>query len=74
MYEELEASLRENPDDREAWLVYGDWLLDHGDRRGELVRSGREPTRDEKQAWRGPVPSDRFVTWRHGFISAIELP
>lgn len=74
MHQELEAQLRKNPDDAGAWAVYADWLLEHGDRRGELVRSGREPTREELQAWRGPVPSDRFVTVRHGFITAVELP
>lgn len=73
MHQELEAQLRQHPDDAAAWAVYADWLLEQGDRRGELVRSGREPTHEEKQAWRGPVPSDRFVTWRHGFITALEL-
>ena len=33
----LEASLRADPDDRESWLVYADYLTDHGDARGELI-------------------------------------
>lgn len=33
----IEARLRENPWDFEAWRVYGDLLLDRGDRRGELI-------------------------------------
>ena len=72
--EELEAHLRANPEDRGAWTVYGDWLLEHGDVRGELVRSQRELTKEERARWRGPVP-ERFITgWRHGFVTAVELP
>jgi uncharacterized protein (TIGR02996 family) len=35
--EALEAFLRVNPEDREAWLVYADLLIEEGDVRGELV-------------------------------------
>lgn len=73
MHEELEAQLRRDPDDRDAWAVYADWLLEHGDRRGELVRGGREPSTDERDRWRGPV-AERFVTWRHGFVVEVALP
>ena len=34
----LEQTLREHPDDRGAWLVYGDWLLEHDDVRGALIQ------------------------------------
>jgi len=34
---DLEAAIRAAPDDLDAYLVYGDWLLAHGDLRGELV-------------------------------------
>ena len=34
---ELEANILAHPDDREAYLVYADWLQSHGDPRGELV-------------------------------------
>jgi uncharacterized protein (TIGR02996 family) len=34
---ELEARILSNPDDRDAYAVYGDWLSEHGDPRGELV-------------------------------------
>ena len=33
----IEARIRADPDDDEAWQVYGDWLSDRGDRRGELI-------------------------------------
>ncbi len=35
--EELEAALREEPDNTDAALVYGDWLQAQGDPRGELI-------------------------------------
>jgi uncharacterized protein (TIGR02996 family) len=35
---ELEARLREAPEDEGAWLVYADWLLERGDVRGEVIR------------------------------------
>jgi uncharacterized protein (TIGR02996 family) len=71
---ELEAHLRAQPDDRAAWTVYGDWLLEHGDVRGELVRSGREPTETERERWRGPVPEPAISAWRHGFVIGLAVP
>ncbi len=34
---ELEKPLIANPNDREAWAVYADWLMEQGDPRGELI-------------------------------------
>jgi uncharacterized protein (TIGR02996 family) len=34
----LERTLREHPDDEAAWMVYGDWLLEHDDVRGALIQ------------------------------------
>ncbi len=34
---DLEARILANPDDRDAYLVYGDWLQSKGDPRGELI-------------------------------------
>ncbi|NMO21886.1 WGR domain-containing protein [Pyxidicoccus fallax] len=34
---ELEAAILANPDDADAYLVYGDWLQSQGDPRGELI-------------------------------------
>jgi uncharacterized protein (TIGR02996 family) len=35
---ELEAHLREHPEDWESWLVYADWLTDQDDMHGQLIR------------------------------------
>ena len=35
--EAIEARLRQQPDDWEAWLVYGDWLTERGDIRGRRI-------------------------------------
>jgi uncharacterized protein (TIGR02996 family) len=34
---ELEAALRRDPDDEQAWAVFGDLLAESGDSRGELI-------------------------------------
>jgi uncharacterized protein (TIGR02996 family) len=34
---EILASLEADPDNEEMWLVYADWLQDHGDPRGEII-------------------------------------
>jgi uncharacterized protein (TIGR02996 family) len=34
---ELEARILTNPDDRDAYAVYGDWLSERNDPRGELI-------------------------------------
>ena len=34
---DLEAQIRKNPDDDDAYLVYADWLQAQGDPRGELI-------------------------------------
>lgn len=33
----LEEAIWADPDDRDAWIVYGDWLSSRGDPRGELI-------------------------------------
>ena len=71
---ELEGHLRAHPDDLAAWLVYGDWLLERGDRRGELVRSGRALTKAERKLYRGPVPDKVAGRWQGGFVIELDLP
>ncbi|MCP3142631.1 WGR domain-containing protein [Pyxidicoccus xibeiensis] len=54
---ELEAAILQNPDNADAYLVYGDWLQRQGDPRGELIAlqhaamqaSGDEATKLKKQ-------------------------
>lgn len=36
---DLEARLAENPDDRDTWAVYEDWLMETNDPRARLVKS-----------------------------------
>ena len=56
----LEASLRRSPDDWDAWRVYGDWLTEHGDVRGQLVawehrREAPELSAEEDRALREQI-------------------
>jgi uncharacterized protein (TIGR02996 family) len=55
---ELEAAIEKQPDNVEAYLVYGDWLQSQGDPRGELIAlqcaahqaQGEEAKKLERQA------------------------
>jgi uncharacterized protein (TIGR02996 family) len=54
----LERTLREHPDDEAAWMVYGDWLLEHGDVRGALIQLEHRHARTraaERAALRGEI-------------------
>ncbi|MDB4954102.1 MAG: hypothetical protein JWO36_1671 [Myxococcales bacterium] len=48
---ELEAAIREKPQDAEPYLVYADWLQERGDPRGELIaiQSKRQVAPDDKK-------------------------
>lgn len=83
----LEEHLRDDPDDWASWLVYGDWLLEQGDVRGELIRlehAVRERSAlkadidrlvaEHREAWLGPAPADAEIVWKNGFIIGIALP
>ncbi len=81
--ESLEARLRAHPDDPEAWMVYGDWLQEQGDRRGELIMlEARAAERADvrvreaiaalvassQASWSpAPLPLQVDYTWRRGF-------
>lgn len=41
--QELEQNLFKNSEDREAWLVYADWLQSQGDFRGEIITLAQLP-------------------------------
>ena len=56
----LEAAVRQRPKDWDAWRVYGDWLAEQGDVRGELVQlehrlTARGLTADERRALRARI-------------------
>src|SRR5262245_57560532 len=61
---ELEAVILEDPLDPAAWLVYGDWLEEVGDPRGELVavqaRLARDPGNPEL------MDAQQALLLRHG--------
>src|SRR5687768_14455004 len=58
---DLEARIHANPDDREAYLVYADWLTEQGDPRGELITV---------QAKLADHPDDAELAERAGRIAA----
>lgn len=79
--EALERRLSEAPEDRDAWLVYADSLLAHGDVRGELVRLELEaasvPT-DNQRRRRLNVQARTLIkrhedAWRGGLPSHAQL-
>ncbi len=84
----VEARIRANPDDAEAWKVYADWLLDQGDRRGELIMLESLPTAATDKAVRKSIArliAKHQATWspqtlagahyerRHGFVVGVRI-
>lgn len=77
----LERQLREDPDDDASWRVYADWLLEQGDRRGELIVACAERPADDQALsalrWscRGYWPGvGEVLRWRYGFALDLRLP
>jgi uncharacterized protein (TIGR02996 family) len=76
----LEAAIIENPDDPAGYLVYADWLLTHGDPRGELIviahRKG-EVTDEQKATLLGRFaetkPETFELEWQLGFIKSATI-
>src|SRR5262249_7955627 len=85
---ELEAAILSNPDAADAYLVYGDWLLEQGDPRGEFVAVQAQRTKKPKDAalkkrerallsaheaeWLGPF-AEADHTWAFGFLESFTL-
>lgn len=80
----LEARLRADPGERESWRIYADYLLDRGDRRGELIHlhdaAAHEPNLKRRveslefELRSGPGLPDSFGgTWRHGFLVGLRI-
>jgi uncharacterized protein (TIGR02996 family) len=58
---ELEAALRETPDNADAALVYGDWLQAQGDPRGELIAAQHALAWAGRRAERAGSPRRRAL-------------
>ncbi len=81
-----ELAIIENPNDEQAWAIYGDWLSDNGDPRGELIAlesSGGDPDKikrieDENIfSWFGEELWERHedltCAFRGGFLVDVKL-
>jgi uncharacterized protein (TIGR02996 family) len=85
----LEEAIEKDPDDEDAYLVYGDWLQGEGDPRGELIAlqaaAMRDPT-DKAIAKRvtellarhdgdllGALGEDMSVVWHLGFVRSARI-
>jgi uncharacterized protein (TIGR02996 family) len=63
---DLEARILGNPDDSDAYAVYGDWLSEQGDPRGELVAIQRKLAESDDPALRAreaKLLADHGKTW-----------
>jgi uncharacterized protein (TIGR02996 family) len=72
--EDLEKALRERPDDLGSWIVYGDWLLEQHDARGELIHLEQRFAKaraEEKPALRGEIDA---LTTQHRDTWNATLP
>lgn len=86
--EDLEAAVLANPESPDVYLVYGDWLLEHGEPLGELVslqaalvksprnaslrRRARALLAAHEREWLGPFARDDHE-WAFGFLQGLSL-
>ena len=75
--DDLEAKIAAAPDDDGPRLVYGDWLVDHHDIRGDrLIQAVHgEPAPDHNRIMLGHL--DRFCTthrWDRGLLTKVDVP
>ena len=76
---ELELALSADPYDADAWRVYGDWLQQQGDRRGDYIaeRAARIARGEDIRTLKEPYPfapaklHDSVIGW--GFIDELSL-
>jgi uncharacterized protein (TIGR02996 family) len=78
----LEAAIDQRPDEAHGYAVYGDWLSQQGDLRGELIALQLLPSLDRKQRERVKAllyePTIRCLPgplahWRWGFVHTATL-
>ena len=87
VHAELAAAIARDLDDANAWTVYGDWLTEQGDPRGELLAlqlAGQHAQADKllaryRRHFLGELGEDRdptehvVVTWRNGFLASADV-
>ncbi len=70
-------SVRAKPDDAAGWQVFADWLLEQGEKWGEVIGAAARGKPDTKQqqavqaALLGDAEAD--VTWKHGVIDEFSF-
>src|SRR5436190_1303380 len=84
---ELERELREAPEAPEGYLVYADWLQEHGDPMGELIALGARATggsaddvanfdaflKRHHERFLDWLPQQRLeLRWQYGYVRALE--
>ncbi len=82
----LAAAIAEHLEDADAWAVYGDWLVEQGDPRGELVAiqlaggTGEHLIARYREHFLGTLDEDPddererpALTWRNGFLQSADI-
>ncbi len=78
---ELEAAIHANPADDAAYLVYADWLQQHGDPLGEQIvghaRGGAAYLTEHETDMLGPLADYKEmlqpIAWRNGFVRSARV-
>jgi len=68
---ELERAIHDNPDDLDAWAVYGDWLQEQGDPRGELVSLEVLAARGQDNDASAKRREQLFATHRDAWVGPV---
>jgi uncharacterized protein (TIGR02996 family) len=68
-------AVRAKPDDLAGWQVFADWLLEQGEKWGEVIGGaarGRPDTKQQDEAEAALLAGvEADVTWKHGVIDAF---
>ena len=72
MTAELRAAIRNAPNDLGARTVYSDWLLEHGDPRGEWIALHRDDS-EEAELRRRALWQVHGGTWRAADVGLVDL-
>ncbi|MDP1916579.1 MAG: WGR domain-containing protein [Myxococcales bacterium] len=70
-------SVRAKPDDAAGWQVFSDWLLEQGEKWGEVIGAAArgKPDTKQQQAVQAALLGDAEaeVTWKHGVIDEFSF-